>query len=78
MTDTLIEMGSLAASGDEAYQEKFEAFRQRHIDAVDELLRGEYKDMVLPELERSSEVLKNLLYGIFWCGKPRSGRWIMC
>ena len=65
VTDMLIEMGNLAAKGDEAYQEKFDAFRQRHIDAVDELLRGEYKAMVLPEMERSNEVLKNLLYGIF-------------
>ena len=65
VTDMLIEMGSLAAKGDEAYQEKFDAFRQRHIDAVDELLQGEYKAMVLPEMERSNEVLKNLLYGIF-------------
>ncbi|NBC06069.1 MAG: bifunctional aspartate kinase/homoserine dehydrogenase I [Bacteroidetes bacterium] len=65
VTDMLIEMGNLAAKGDEAYQEKFDAFRQRHIDAVDELLKGEYKAMVLPEMERSNEVLKNLLYGIF-------------
>jgi len=65
VTDMLIEMGNLAAMGDEAYQEKFEAFQQRHVDAVEELLQGEYKAMVLPEMERSNEVLKNLLYGIF-------------
>jgi aspartokinase/homoserine dehydrogenase 1 len=65
VTDALIEMGQLAAKGDEAYLEKFEAFRQRHIDAVKDLLQGEHQAMVLPELERSNEVLKNLLYGVF-------------
>ncbi len=58
-------MGQLAAKGDEAYEQRFEAFRQRHLDAVDELLQGEYRNMVLPELQRSNEVLKNLLYGVF-------------
>lgn len=65
VTDALIEMSALAAMGDEAYQAAFDAFRQRHSDAVNELLNEEYKANVLPELERSHEVLKNLLYGIF-------------
>ncbi len=65
VTDSLIEMSTLAAKGDEAYQAAFDAFRQRHRDAVTELLNEEFQAIVLPELERSHEVLKNLLYGVF-------------
>lgn len=65
VTDSLIEMSALAAEGDEAYQAAFDAFRKRHLDAVDELLSGAHRAAVLPELERSHEVLKNLLYGVF-------------
>ncbi|TXB62888.1 bifunctional aspartate kinase/homoserine dehydrogenase I [Phaeodactylibacter luteus] len=65
VTDSLIEMSTLAAKGDEAYQEHFEAFAARHTQAVHELLDGEYREAVLPELERNNEVLKNLLYGVF-------------
>jgi len=65
VTDELMEMGQLAAQGDEAYLERFEAFSQRHLEAVKELLRGEYQSAVMPELQRNHEVLKNLLYGVF-------------
>lgn len=65
VTDSLIAMSALAAEGDEGYQELYEAFRQRHHEAVEELLQGEYKAAVLPELQRNHEVLKNLLYGVF-------------
>ncbi|MCO6476334.1 MAG: bifunctional aspartate kinase/homoserine dehydrogenase I [Phaeodactylibacter sp.] len=65
VTDSLIEMSSLAAKGDEAYLSHFEAFSRRHLDAVEELLEGEYRNTVYPELVNNHEVLKNLLYGIF-------------
>jgi len=65
VTDTLIEMGTLAAKGDEAYMKILDGFCQRHIDAANELLKGELLKQVLPELENNNEVLKNLLYGVF-------------
>ena len=65
VTDSLIEMSNLAAKGDEAYLARFEAFSRRHLEAVNELLEGEYRNSVYPELENNHEVLKNLLYGIF-------------
>ena len=65
VTDSLIEMSNLAAKGDEAYLALFEAFSRRHLDAVNELLEGEYRNTAYPELENNHEVLKNLLYGIF-------------
>lgn len=65
VTDALIEMSSLAARGDESYQSRFDAFSQRHIQAAEVLLEGEYLRAALPELQRNHDVLKNLLYGIF-------------
>jgi aspartokinase/homoserine dehydrogenase 1 len=65
VTDSLIEMGNLAADGNERYQDLFQQFSQRHIDAATALLKGEYLDRVLPELETNHEVLGNLLYGVF-------------
>ncbi len=65
VTDSLIQMSNLAAQGDESYQALFEAFSQRHLRAVEELLDDEYRKEMLPELQKNHEVLKNLLYGIF-------------
>lgn len=65
VTDSLIEMSNLAAKGDEAYLALFEEFSHRHLNACRELLDGEYRNSVLPELLNNHEVLKNLLYGVF-------------
>ncbi|KAA3625487.1 MAG: bifunctional aspartate kinase/homoserine dehydrogenase I [Bacteroidetes bacterium] len=65
VTDSLIEMSSLASKGDEKYLELFEQFSQRHIDAIAELLTEENLERSKPKLEKNHEVLKNLLHGIF-------------
>ncbi|HMQ49824.1 MAG TPA: bifunctional aspartate kinase/homoserine dehydrogenase I [Saprospiraceae bacterium] len=65
VTDSLIAMSQLAEKGDEKYQELFSAFSERHISAAKDLLKKEYLESALPQLEESHEVLKNLLYGIF-------------
>ncbi|MBK7872388.1 MAG: bifunctional aspartate kinase/homoserine dehydrogenase I [Saprospiraceae bacterium] len=65
VTDSLIKMARLAADGDESYFAYFEAFSQRHLDAIKDLLTPSYLEGALPELENNHEVLKNLLYGIF-------------
>ncbi len=65
VTDSLIRMSTLAAQGDETYKEEFSAFRQRHIDAVKELLEAPLQETILAELVENHEVLKNLLHGIF-------------
>ena len=64
-TDSLIEMSNLAAKGDEAYYEVFEKFRTRHEEAIHTLLESPLLEEVLPEFQNNSDVLKNLLYGIF-------------
>ncbi len=65
VTDALINMGQLAAAGDERYLDYFEAFSTRHQETTRELLQPEYLRQVLPELDNNHEVLKNLLYGVF-------------
>lgn len=65
VTDALIQMGAKAAEGDASYLDSFEIARERHIDAAQDLLRDNYLQQALPELENNFEVLKSLLYGIF-------------
>lgn len=65
VTDMLIQMSELAASGKETYQDLFEEFSDRHSKAVEELLSADYQKEVIPQLDRNHEVLRNLLHGIF-------------
>jgi aspartokinase/homoserine dehydrogenase 1 len=65
VTDSLIKMSHLAAKGDESYQDLFDQFSQRHIEATEALLQGEHLEIALPHLKNNHEVLKNLLYGVF-------------
>ena len=66
VTDTLIEMSQLAALGDDRYGQLFQAFSDRHQEAIAELLDNpEIRAETTQQLRRSHEVLKNLLYGIF-------------
>ncbi len=65
ITDLLINMSSMAAAGDDNYQEYFQQFSKRYFDASKVLLSGDYLEQALENLENNHEVLKNLLYGIF-------------
>ncbi|MDX1666679.1 MAG: aspartate kinase, partial [Saprospiraceae bacterium] len=65
VTDALLQMGELAARGDETYLDLFESFSLRHRDAARTLLDDNYFDRVLPELQKNHDVLQNLLYGVF-------------
>ena len=66
VTDSLIEMSHLAAAGDDRYGEAFQAFADRHQDAIKELLpAGPLRTETATQMRKSHEVLKNLLYGIF-------------
>lgn len=65
VTDSLIEMSSLASQGDEKYLDHFERFSNRHVEAIEDLLTEENAKLALPKLEKNHEVLKNLLHGIF-------------
>lgn len=65
ITDSLISMSSLAALGDESYQNIFEEFRARHLDAAEQLVSPALIEDVRTDLIKNHEVLKNLLHGIF-------------
>ena len=66
VTDSLIEMGQLAARGDDRYGQLFQAFSERHQSAITELL-GDTSGHAetARQMRKSHEVLKNLLYGVF-------------
>ncbi len=66
VTDSLIEMSRLAAAGDDHYGEAFQAFADRHQEAITELLpAGDLRNETAAQMRKSHDVLKNLLYGIF-------------
>lgn len=66
VTDSLIEMSQLAASGDDKYGEIFQAFTERHQNAIKVLIPEESLQLeTAQKMKQSHEVLKNLLYGIF-------------
>lgn len=64
-TDLLLDMGGLAASGNEEYLVKFDHFRQRHIAAINELFHSDYHSQVIEEVEQNADSLRNLLQGIY-------------
>lgn len=66
VTDSLIEMSRLAAAGDDRYGEAFQAFADRHQEAIADLLQeGVLREETSAQMRKSHDVLKNLLYGIF-------------
>ncbi len=65
VTDSLIEMGSMAAEGKEEYVDIHEQFVQRHNTALKELVLGEAYDLAFEQLQKNHETLKQLLTGVF-------------
>ncbi len=66
VTDSLIEMSELAALGDDRYGQLYQAFADRHQQAIAALLDNPgLRAETAHQMRRSHEVLKNLLYGIF-------------
>lgn len=65
VTDSLIEMSNLAATGSEAYMSVYDTFHKRHMDVAKSLLYGEILEDTLEKLQANHKVLKNLLNGIF-------------
>jgi bifunctional aspartokinase / homoserine dehydrogenase 1 len=65
VTDTLIDLATRAQKGDESYREIFEKVRQRHLDAIEQLLEADRRPPVLHRIEANFVELGNLLHGIF-------------
>lgn len=65
VTDSLLDMSRRAAAGDETWRASFEAFAQRHQDAIAELVGGTEQTQIAAEMERSHQSLANMLSGVF-------------
>jgi aspartokinase/homoserine dehydrogenase 1 len=65
VTDNLLEMSRLAASGDESYLDLYQQFRKRHEAAIAELLTGSLRQQAEAEMSESHDALGSLLQGIF-------------
>ncbi len=65
VTDNLLEMSRLAASGDESYLDLYHQFRKRHEAAIAELLTESLHQQAESEMAESHDALGSLLQGIF-------------
>jgi len=65
ITDLLIKMSELAASGKDEYIAFYHQFRDRHETTAKDLLGDEYYMQIADELDQNYSVLKDLLKGIF-------------
>lgn len=64
ITDTLIEAGLRAASGDSSYQLLFEKIQARHLEAVKELVSEDRLQIAVETVSKLISDLKQVLYGI--------------
>lgn len=66
ITDSLIRMAHAAAKGDENYMELWSGFHDRHIQAIEALIRDlSHKTMILNDFTEMSHTLRNLLQGTY-------------
>ena len=63
-TDQLIAMARYAAAGDESWRTTYQAFRERHDDAIRELTSGERRKRLLADIRENHHALSSLLEGI--------------
>ncbi len=64
-TDMLIDMGRLAAAGDEKYKEKLTGIEQRHLQTVKELIPFARQSAILSEIKRQCNELEAICEGVF-------------
>ncbi len=65
VTDQLIKMGNLAASGNEKYKTLFDEVCQKHIDIAKTLLSTKTRKTALNEINHRLKNLEEILYGVF-------------
>ncbi|HEY0680636.1 MAG TPA: bifunctional aspartate kinase/homoserine dehydrogenase I, partial [Chitinophagaceae bacterium] len=65
VTDLLLQCGSLAAGGDESYQEKLEAIEQRHLEAVRKLIPAVQQSSVLSLVKKLCNEIEDICKGIY-------------
>jgi len=79
ITDSLIQLSSLALAGDKVYQEQLEQIEKRHLDAVRELIDIQKQSSVIAQVKITINELEDILHGIFLVKErtPRSIDYIM-
>ncbi|MDX1909365.1 MAG: bifunctional aspartate kinase/homoserine dehydrogenase I [Bacteroidia bacterium] len=65
VTDRLIQMSRIAASGSEAYKEDLERFFNQHRDVVNQLIHSDHHKPALEEIIEGQIELGNLLHGLY-------------
>lgn len=65
VTDTLIQISSLALQGNLEYKEKLSALENRHLEAVSELISIQKQSGILAQVKFMINELEDLLHGIF-------------
>lgn len=65
VTDTLIEMAHRASKGDGTYAELLQKVRNRHFEAIEELLHVDRQPACKQHIEANFDELSNVLQGIF-------------
>jgi aspartokinase/homoserine dehydrogenase 1 len=65
ITDQLIEIGKLAAQGNESYTVLFKQLKQRHLDTVTELISPKNKNAVISQIKIMLKNLEEILYGVY-------------
>ena len=64
-TDMLIDMGKLAAAGEEKYKEKLAAIEQRHLQTAKELIPVARQSAILSEIKKQCNELEAICEGVF-------------
>ena len=68
-TDALIEMGSLAAARDKAYEKRINALHGRHTDIITQLLPEGYRTKTQDAIDSLFGQLEGILQGVFLLGE---------
>ncbi len=64
-TDMMIDVGKLAASGNESYKEKLSAIEQRHLQTVKGLIPVANQSAILSEIKKQCNELEAICEGVF-------------
>jgi len=65
ITDLLLQCGTLAAAGDELYQEKLQVVEQRHLDAVRNLIPAAHQSGLLSLVKKQCNEIEDICKGIY-------------
>jgi aspartokinase/homoserine dehydrogenase 1 len=65
VTDQIIHMATLASERNTEFRQEAQSLRQRHNDAVNALMEGEFRDFTLREVESLMDEFQDALQGIY-------------